>query len=301
MRLPDSIRRLGLLAGAVAVSIGPARALEVGRFALVQNEVTSLKPRATEAVAALPGGIVELDEIERTGPASAAKMTFGDHAVISVGQKTRFKITREAVEEARGESTSMIDLLAGKARVFVSRLRRGQPEVRVNTPTAVVGIKGSEVVIDVGEDGGTVVTVIAGSASVATTGDGREARSLGPSDQVTVSTGADAPGEVSQVEDEEIDRLRRETEPRPSAPRGAPENPPTQSPPAGAVAGSAEQFATSTTSTSSAGSVVSSPASSSLPQRVDSPASKPPQKPPQPVDLPGLDQNGEILSQGKDF
>jgi hypothetical protein len=190
---------------------------------VVQNQVTSLKPGATESVPARPGAPIVLDELEASGPASSAKMTFGDGAVISIGQRTEFKVTRQAVDEATGASTSTIDLAIGKLRVFVSRFWSGRPEVRVETPTAVVGIKGSEVVVEVLEDGTTKVTVLSGSASVARKGLPGIAKTVGPSAMIAVLAGRDdAPPDPSPEDDDVLAGLWNDTEPDPSQPPDQP-------------------------------------------------------------------------------
>ena len=144
----------------------PAAAQDVGRFSIVTNQVTSLKPGAKEPVPASVGSLIVLDEQERTGESSAAQMMFGEGATISIGAATAFSVTRQAVEEATGAGASSIDLLLGRIRVFVSRFWTGRSEVQVSTPTAVVGIKGSEAVIEVLEDGTTRVTFLRGSGRV---------------------------------------------------------------------------------------------------------------------------------------
>lgn len=244
-----------------------ARGEEVGRFAIVQNRVTSLKPGSGAPELVVPGATIVLDEQEETGKASAAKMTLGEFAVISIGEATRFKVTRQAVAEATGESVSSISLLVGRARVFVSRFWSGRPEVRVNTPTAVVGIKGSEATIDVPEDGGTIVTVISGSATVRSKGTPSETRDLGPSQQITVLPGGRFAGSITRVERELVSSIRRQTEPVPLPPRWTPEKPATRKPPFGGPAGGpAGWVAAQTEGRSSSGGVMADPPFNVLPE-----------------------------------
>src|SRR5437867_3908121 len=129
MKRPISLIRSAAGAAIVCAALVSAKAAELGRFAIVQNKVTSLKPGSPAPVPAAAGTGIVVDEQETTGPASAAKMTFGEGAVISLGQSTTFKVSRQAVDEATGQSTSTVDLLIGKARVFVSRFWSGRPEV----------------------------------------------------------------------------------------------------------------------------------------------------------------------------
>lgn len=138
----------------------------VGRFALVQNQVTSLKPGAASAVPAHVGMEVVLDEREETGAASGAKLLFGAGGVITLGERTQFVVTRDAAMQAAGQDVGLFRMLIGKVRVFVSRFWSGRPPVRVETPTSVVGIKGSDVGVEVDEKGATLVSVFSGHADV---------------------------------------------------------------------------------------------------------------------------------------
>ena len=78
MKNPLTTARVVLLTGLLLGGVVEIRAQEVGKFAVVQNQVTSLKPGASDSVAALPGAGIVLNEKETTGPDSAAKLTFGE-------------------------------------------------------------------------------------------------------------------------------------------------------------------------------------------------------------------------------
>ena len=289
--MPTSVRCV-LLFFVLAAVPGHLFPEEVGHFAIVQNEVTSLRPDAAAPIPARAGATIVLNEEESTGAASAAKMTFGEWGVISVGQRTSFKITRESVAEATGESVSTLELLAGKARIFVSRFWSGRPEIRVNTPSAVVGIKGSEVVVEILPDGGTAVTVLSGSATVRARTASGAGRTVGSAERTLVSATGGALTDSTGVSLEEIAALRQETEPVPTPPRDPPENPPAQDPPAPpGGADDAGRLVINTTAISSAGSVLGSPAATALPPAVKPPAVQPPAVPPPPMQPPS---NGQL-------
>ena len=256
----------------------PAVAADDGRYAIVQNQQRSVKPGAQASVPAVAGSGISLDEQETTGPASAAKMTFGEGAVVSLGQGTTFTVTREAVDEATGAKTSTMDLLAGKARVFVSRFWSGRPEVRVSTPTAVAGVKGSEVGVEVFPDKSTLVTVISGSAWVEAKGEAGTRRELSARRRVRIDatgrfeTENEAP--VAALED-----LRKATEPVPLAPRELIGKKPTQDAPPGSTSGSAASFgkrgksrmAQATSAVSAMGALWSDPAANVPPDPIVTP------------------------------
>lgn len=145
-----------------------AWAVDVGRFAFVQKEVNSFKPSATESVLAKAGDTVVVGEREVTGAASGAKLLFGEGGVVSLGANTSFVVSQLAVDQATGKNTSAMSVLFGRARVFLSRFWSDRPEVKIDQPTAVVGIKGTEVGLEQFRDGRLTITCYGGNAGVAT-------------------------------------------------------------------------------------------------------------------------------------
>src|SRR5262249_48890006 len=123
---------------------------------------------------------------------------------------------------ATGASTSSVDLLIGRARVFVSRFWSGRPEIRVNTPTAVVGVKGSEVGIEGFTDGSTLGTVITGSAWVEAKAGAGAKRGVTAGNQLRTTAAGRFQGDVITVNQGEIADLRTKTDPDPVAPRELP-------------------------------------------------------------------------------
>ncbi len=225
MKIRLMTARAALLAGLLLGGGVETRAQEVGKFAVVQNQVTSLKPGASDSVVALPGAGIVLNEKETTGPDSAAKLTFGEGAVISLGQNTTFAVTQQAVDEATGRSVSTLDLVVGKLRVFVSRFWSGRPEVQVHTPTAVIGVRGSEVVIEVFEDGRTTVTLMTGSVTIEPKGRPGSPVALSPGQQLRIGTDGTM-GTAGTVPPQALIELWDRTEPKPRTSRQIPEDRP---------------------------------------------------------------------------
>lgn len=260
-----------LLAVPFAAAPRPASALEAGRFAVVKNHVTSLKPGSQTPEPALVGGRILVDEQETTGAASGAEMTFGDAAVIGIGSETTFKVSREAIDEVTGARLSGIDLILGKVRVFVSRFLSSGREIRVNAPSAVVGIKGSEVVVQVLRDGTVMVTVISGAAEVAPRNNPGAKREVGAMKGVTVSPGTGVVGSPQPIFPEDVVSARSGTDPVPQTDQPLPGEFPTQSVPAALTAGiappgmSEASLATLTAGPSSQGPVMGSPATAASP------------------------------------
>jgi hypothetical protein len=157
-----------LIALPVVITASFAWATDVGRFAFVQKEVNSFKPSVTESVLAKAGDTVVVGEREVTGVASGAKLLFGEGGVVSLGANTSFVVSQLAVDQATGKNTSSVSVLFGRARVFLSRFWSDRPEVKIDQPTAVVGIKGTEVGLEQFRDGRLTITCYGGDAGVLT-------------------------------------------------------------------------------------------------------------------------------------
>lgn len=215
-----------LLSGAALVVAAPhAQAQVVGKLAVAQNSVLSLKPGATEPVKATVGAQMVLNEQATTEKASRAKFVFGEGALVTIGQNTTFKVSQEAVDQATGASTSKVEVQEGQIRVFVSRFWTGRPKVEIDTPTAVVGIKGSEVMVEV-VDGVTTVTVFGGHAEVTSrAGAGGEAAgtaTVTAGQQTNVTATATAPSPPVNVAPAALASLWNSTEPTPEPPTTLP-------------------------------------------------------------------------------
>jgi len=154
-----------LVAGAAALAaLAPAAAQEpVGRMALVQGDVRGTLPgRSAAALAA--GDDLLLQHLIETGRASAARLVLFPEGVVSLGQEDRFRVDQHEIDQATGETSSVLTLLQGKLELALGSLFRG--EVRVETPSATLGIKGTVLRALVDAAGRTLVAVLEGAVEV---------------------------------------------------------------------------------------------------------------------------------------
>ena len=157
-----------LLAALVAVAtalaaLAPAAAQEpVGRMALVRGDVRGTLPgRSAAALAA--GDELLLQHLIETGRASAARLVLFPEGVVSLGQEDHFRVDEHTIE-ATGETSSVLTLLLGRIELALGSLFRG--EVRVETPSATLGIKGTVLRVLVDATGRTLVAVLEGVVEV---------------------------------------------------------------------------------------------------------------------------------------
>jgi len=91
-------------------------------------------------------------------------MALDPDGVLSMGQETRVTLDRPTIDRATGESQSTLTLLLGKIELALGSLFRG--EVRVETPSATLGIKGTVLRVLVDATGRTLVAVLEGVVEV---------------------------------------------------------------------------------------------------------------------------------------
>jgi hypothetical protein len=170
-------------------------AADVGEVVLVRNTVHGTAPGQAVRSLSVGDGLALGLRVE-TGVGSAAKMTFDPRGALTLGANARVTLDRATVDQATGRNESALSILAGSVRLALSKLFRG--EVAIDTPTATVGVKGTDVWVEVDEPTGTtVVTVLEGEVSVRSKAGGEVAVQAGTR---TVVASGQAPTPPAAVE-----------------------------------------------------------------------------------------------------
>lgn len=131
--------------------ISPALAGAVGKFTAIEGRVDILKPGEKRAAPAALGATVSEGDIVRTKSGSFAEITFTDDTVLKLTQSTRVGI-REYLLDGGKRKNGALQLFRGKVRATVSKglgrvipvIYSGPSTFRIETPTAVAGVKGTD-------------------------------------------------------------------------------------------------------------------------------------------------------------
>ena len=151
-------RELALTAALLLVAAVVWAVEEVGQVAWVRGELTRSRPgEGTKVLSA--GDRFALGDTLRTGVDAAARLSFTKHGSLELGSAESQTITEATLEKVEG-GQGLIRLLKGWLTIALDELFGGTGELRVETPSASIGIKGTLVVIWVDEAGGTWVMVI---------------------------------------------------------------------------------------------------------------------------------------------
>lgn len=137
------------LPGQAAASIGAAEA--------VVNQVAAHLPGQDRILK--PEDQVFQDEVIETGAKSASKMVFRDATQLRVGPNSKVTLDKFVYSEASGQQV-VVSMAVGVMRFTSGKLIKSAYTIR--TPTATVGIRGTEFDVIVDENGATTIVVYSG-------------------------------------------------------------------------------------------------------------------------------------------
>lgn len=135
--------RSALLAGVLALA-APAGAEPIGFLAVVEGDVQVQRAGGGGFAAAAVDLDVEIGDTIRTGRDALAKLVLVDDTVLTVDEETELEIDHYVVGSAASSEPSRINLLGGHVRTRVGEAFGGPTRLEMHTPTAVIGVKGTE-------------------------------------------------------------------------------------------------------------------------------------------------------------
>lgn len=140
-----------LLIGLVAA--GPAKAAESALAGTVKRLVGSATlVRGTQQQTVSPGLALQVGDLLRTGPASGVSITLADDTLLSTGPGSELQITQFSFNSTTHEGGMLLSLWRGTLSVVTGLLARKAPEkVNVQTRTVVLGVRGTEFIVETGE------------------------------------------------------------------------------------------------------------------------------------------------------
>ena len=166
-----------------ALAPQPAEAELVGLVKRVVSDVYGTPP-GFDREEKLPRFPVVQDELLETGKDSAMLVEFLDNTTLTLGAESRLTIDTMVYDPKSHDGTLVSNLSVGVLRFISGKMVNAG--VRIVTPTANIGIRGSDALIVVLPDGSTTVNVFSGEFLVSDSGEDNQA-TVGPSRAVSVS------------------------------------------------------------------------------------------------------------------
>jgi hypothetical protein len=145
-------RRLGRGLLVVLAAIGfaaPARA-DVGQIKVATGQVSV--DRKGQSLPAKVGMLLETDDVLRTGADGSVGITMRDNSLLSAGPNSILSLERFEFDPTTQQGRFDAQLRRGTLAVVSGRIAKKTPQaMTVRTPSAVLGVRGTEFVVSVDE------------------------------------------------------------------------------------------------------------------------------------------------------
>ena len=146
----NSMRTILAAAAVLAFAATAAAAADIGTVKVAKGDVRL--QRGAERLAAKVGTPVQAADVIVTGADGSAGITFTDNSLVSVGPNSVF-----AIEKYRFDSTTHAgefegNLRQGRLAAVSGKMVKQSPEsMKIRTPSAIMGVRGTEFVVQVDE------------------------------------------------------------------------------------------------------------------------------------------------------
>jgi hypothetical protein len=143
------MRKAMILAAALGFSL-PVLAADIGLVKVAKGSVQI--QRGADKLPVKVGTALQANDVVVTGADGSAGITFTDNSLVSVGPNSVF-----AIEKYRFDSTTHVgefegNLRQGRLAAVSGKMVRQAPEaMKIRTPSAIMGVRGTEFVVQVDE------------------------------------------------------------------------------------------------------------------------------------------------------
>jgi len=126
----------------------PGFGLPVAKVLIAQGEVIIMHQQILEGYPAQKNLFLYKSDTLFCLDNSRVSFRFNDGSILSLGSNTQMVITESIYETSHQKRASFLKMKTGKARFGVTRLNDyNQSDFKVRTPTAIVGVRGSDFII----------------------------------------------------------------------------------------------------------------------------------------------------------
>jgi hypothetical protein len=141
---------LVLVVVVAALGVAPAGAQEAGHIKVAKGMVQI--ERAGQKVSAAVGAVVQAGDVVVTGADGSVGITFLDNSLLSAGPNSVLAIDRFAFDSTTHQGSFESSLKKGTLAVVSGKLAKQSPDaMKVTTPAAVLGVRGTEFLVRTGD------------------------------------------------------------------------------------------------------------------------------------------------------
>jgi hypothetical protein len=142
--------RKALIAAIALAVAGPAMASDAGLIKVSKGAVQI--QRSGAKVPATVGTAIRTSDVIVTGADGSAGITFTDNSLVSVGPNSVFAIDKYRFDTTTHAGEFEGNLKQGRLAAVSGKMVKQSPEsMKIRTPSAVMGVRGTEFVVQVDE------------------------------------------------------------------------------------------------------------------------------------------------------
>jgi len=128
----------------------PAFAADVGLVKVSKGSVQI--QRGSEKLPATVGAAIQPDDVIVTGADGSAGVTFIDNSLVSVGPNSVFAIDKYSFDTTTHQGEFQGNLRQGRLAAISGKMVKQSPEsMKIRTPSAIMGVRGTEFVVEVAQ------------------------------------------------------------------------------------------------------------------------------------------------------
>ena len=140
---------------------------EVGKFTVVRGSVDALREQQDAPIAARVGMPTMLDDVIRTKRRSRTQLRFLDNTVLNMGSNYSVKVKNYVFDKGKKIRRAVLSSLRGVVRATVAKMGADADSLfEIETPTAVVSVRGTDFIVKVNSAMQTEVVVLEGAVAV---------------------------------------------------------------------------------------------------------------------------------------
>ena len=141
---------LAVVCATLAATAGPAHAAEIGQIKNTAGQVFLLRNNNQQP--AKPGDLIEQTDVIVTGSNGSVGVTLIDNSRLSAGPNTRVEFKQFRFNPTTQEGESLTQLHRGTLAIVSGQIAKRSPDaMKVETPTTILGVRGTKFAVKVEE------------------------------------------------------------------------------------------------------------------------------------------------------
>ena len=140
-----------IVAAIVAFAWGAAKADETPIAQIKTASAPAFIVRSGSKIPAVPGAALFVKDVLQTDTGGSIGLTFSDNSVLSVGPSSEVALAEYNFDSSNFTGSMQTDIHSGTLSMVSGDIARSSPSaMKVRTPTAILGVRGTSFAVEVG-------------------------------------------------------------------------------------------------------------------------------------------------------